>query len=108
VFAGIENGKPAVLFFNLQARIDGSQVYIFAPPAKPPKGNEGGVGIGVVEDGLRYIAEHRNRIDTDPAGVIRDSVAVEAKADPTHVGGKISILHLTSKGAEWIDKGECQ
>jgi hypothetical protein len=42
------------------------------------------------------------------AGFIRELLAVGIAAAPKDCGGKISRAHLTAKGVQWVERGECR
>jgi hypothetical protein len=82
VFVGFRKGHPPeeVWTWITATREDG-QIIIDGSPNKP-KYAEGAAGLGLADEALTYITQHRARIATDTDALVRDSMAAEFSAEP--------------------------
>jgi hypothetical protein len=108
LFLGLDDQEPTVFVvsFTIQ-RTNGEQTVTSKGPVAFPKSSFGG-GIGIYDDGLDYMKAHSAEITSDPVGVLRNSVLQEENRFPNDIGGKMSILQLSSDGFKWIENGECR
>jgi hypothetical protein len=106
VFARIEGGHARSARVDISIRVVKEKIEVTATPTYSLD-DRGSTAIGSSDQALMLVRGSSPQAQTDPAALLRSAVGIEAKLHPETVGGRLSILRLTSQGARWVEGGEC-
>jgi hypothetical protein len=110
VFVGVQSGHVDAVWAHVEARIlpMGKVVVTGTTKEENLSARDDYIAIGLSAEALSYIAANMRLIA--PATLLRKAISIEddSEPQPKTVGGKISVLRVTSQGGTWIDKGECK
>jgi hypothetical protein len=107
LFLGLDDQKPAVFIVRFTVQRTNRKETVRSDGPIPFTETSVGGGIGIFDEGLDYMTAHRAEIASNPIGILRNSVLQEEHKFPDDIGGKMSILQLSSDGFRWIENGEC-
>jgi hypothetical protein len=106
VFVGVESGQLVAESVSMTAEEINNHIVVSGTPVELAA--EKDWFLGNRNDARDFIDQNRQRIASDPAGLVRDTVLLEERLHPGEVGGPISILQVTDAGGKWIEQGECK